>query len=705
VPVAYVTANFFETYGVQAAMGRTFTEADDTPSAPDVAVLDRGFWKDRFGGDAAIVGKTLQLDTRTVTIVGVLPDFPWHREAKVYVPVSNGRISAMLNSRENHNASSVTGRLKRGVTLEQGYADLAAIEARLAKAYPGSNRDLGIHAVSLQEWVSGGSRRTILILFGAVAVLLMLACVNVANMMLARSVSRTREFSVRLALGASQSALVRQLLTECLLLGVGGALLGLLLSKLMLPALSSLVPASIAPRLDASNLAVFSFTALAGIASALIFGVAPAFAASRVDLHHSLKERSASGSGGHARLRGGLVIAQVSLALVLLAGAGLLLRSLARLLGEDPGFRTEQLLAMNVSLAGGGQDLARLAARFAAMEERIRVLPGIAQVASTSIAPMSNSNSNAQLVPEGFEIRPGVPIPSADYRATSQEYFDTMGIRILKGRVYSKADGVMPAVGLNEVLKWFATANYQVVVNEEMARRLWPGQDPLGRRFRFGPPSMKGALMTVCGVAADTRQRGLDHAPQPMFYMSSWMYPWDDQTFVIRTASDPAALTQALRRTLLAAEPSAVVAEPRTIDGIVREQTVSRRSNLYMMAAFAGLALLLAAIGIYGVVAYAASQRRREFALRIALGATSARVMRSVLGDASKLILAGVAVGLVAAIWLSKLIAGLLYGVKPADPWSYFGAAALLLVSGLAATLGPAWRAAAADPAESLRAD
>jgi hypothetical protein len=280
-----------------------------------------------------------------------------------------------------------------------------------------------------------------------------------------------------------------------------------------------------------------------------------------------------------------------------------------------------------------------------------------------------------------------------------------MGIPLLRGRVYEKSDGVIPAVDLKNVMQWFATARYPVVINESMAKRFWPSRDPIGRTFRFGPPSMKGALMTVYGVVGDTRMNALHEAPKPTFYLSSWMYPWPDQTLLIRTASDPGALTRTLRREVLSSEPGAVVSDARTLDTMVTELTASRRSNLAMMAGFAAVALLLAAVGIYGVVAYLAQLRRREFAVRMALGATSRGVLGTVVGDGAKMIAAGLALGLLGAAWLSRLIVGMLYGVTPSDPWSYAAAAALLAVAGIAASLGPALRAASIDPSESLRSE
>ncbi|MCU0247059.1 MAG: ABC transporter permease, partial [Bryobacter sp.] len=358
-PVAYVTENFFDTYRVRPAIGRVFSDGESA------AVLDHGYWKEHYGGDPAVLGKSIRVGDLSASIIGVLPEFPWHREAKIYVSVRHAIGPFMLDRRENHNSSSVTGRLKPSVSLDQAKADLSAIAARLRAVHPIANRDIGIYAVPLQEWVTGGSRRTLLALFGAVAILLLLACVNVANMALARSMGKAREFTVRLALGASSSAIVRQIMAECLVLGVGGALAGLVLSRLLLPALAALAPSSLASRADQMNLPVFGFAALACLGVTAFFGVAPVWAVSRLELHAGLRERSAAGRTGHGRLRGALVVSQVALALVLLAGAGLLLRSLTRLIGEDPGFRTGQVVAVKVSLPEGGDDLARLAMRFA----------------------------------------------------------------------------------------------------------------------------------------------------------------------------------------------------------------------------------------------------------------------------------------------------------------------------------------------------
>jgi putative ABC transport system permease protein len=474
----------------------------------------------------------------------------------------------------------------------------------------------------------------------------------------------------------------------------------------MVPALARLAPDSLSAALTHPDWRVFAFTALAGILAGVLFGIAPAFHAMRVDVNHVLKEGGRSAvQSGHPRLRNALVVAQISIALVLLAGAGLLTRSLYNLMNESPGFRTAGILAVKVSLTGGSGDLGRFATRLGELRERVAALPGVQSVASTSFTPFSGGNSSANIIPEGYVIPADGSVPAAEYRTVAPEYFVTMGIPILRGRVFTKADGIMPGISIKEVYQWFATAEYQVVVNQEMARRFWPGQDPVGRRFRFGPPSMKGALMTVAGLCGDTRLQALDRPPEPMFYISSWMYPWPENTILIQTAGLPQSLTSAVRKTILAQEPGAVVSEPSTLEGALSETTSARRSNLRLMTAFAGLALVLAMLGIYGVIAYSVGQRRQEFGVRMALGATPALLVRSVLGLGARLALIGVAIGIAASVWLARLISAMLYGVSPTDPFTLAAVAALLLAGSLAASALPAARATRVDPSEALRAE
>jgi len=705
-PFAYVSGNFFETYRVKAALGRTFTEAEDTPGAAPVAVLDNGFWKEQFGADPSVIGRTIRTDEEVYTIAGVLPAFDHYRRAKIYVPVSHSPALLGLNRRENHNSAAVTGRLKDGVTFDQAREDLKRIAANIEKAYPKSNSGITVNVVSQHEWVAGWARKTVLMLFAAVGFLLLLACVNVANMMLARSTSRTREISIRSALGASQSRIGSQLLTESLLLALTGALLGLVLARFMVPALARLAPDSLSAALTQPDWRIFAFSAIAGVLAGVLFGIAPAVQAMRVDVNHVLKEGGRSAAhAGHPRLRNALVVAQVSIALVLLAGAGLLTRSLYNLMNENPGFRTSGILAVKVSLPGGPANLGRLATRFGELRERVATVPGAQSVASTSFTPFSGGNSSANIVPEGYVIPADGSVPSAEYRTVSPDYFSTMGLPILKGRGLTKAHGVLPDVSIKQVYEWFATAEYQIVVNQAMAHRLWPGQDPIGRRFRYGPPSMKGALMTVVGLCGDTRLQALDRPPEPMFYVSAWMYPWPEQTLLIQTSGDPKSLSSAVRKTILAQESGAVISEPATIEGVLSETTAARKANLRLMGAFAALALLLAALGIYGVIAYSVGQRRQEFGVRMALGATPTRVVRSVLGLGARLALIGVLIGIAASAWLARLISTMLYGVPPTDPITLAAVAALLLIAGLAASAIPALRATRVDPSEALRAE
>ncbi len=713
IPVAFVSGNFFRTYRVQALMGRLFAEPEDRQGAESVAILARGFWKTRWGADPNIIGKTITLEQRVYTIVGVLPEFPNRNQAEVYVPISPSAEQLGMSMREQHMGGGyATGRLKAGVRMEQARAELKTIAAQLERQYPGSNKGNSADLISLHESVSGEARYTLLILFGAVAFLLLIACANVANLMLARAVSREKEIAIRVALGAGRGQIIRQLLIESSLLGLLGGLLGMLIAPICVNALMWLVPDSLAPGLASLDWRVFGFTLAVSILTALLFGLAPALQSTRIDILSAIKEggRTSAQGGSHSRLRGGLVVAQVALALMLLAGTGLLVRSLYRMLGEDPGFRTSGILTMQVTVPGGffNNFSLKTVLKFEEMVRQVEQLPGVQAAGSVSFLPMAGENSNADLQPEGYIPPPSGALPSADYHAASPSYFSAMGIPLLKGRLYSASDGAIPesvAGGMEGLLKWFRSAPFVCVISQEMARQFWPGQDPIGKRFRFGPPSLQGPWVTVLGIVGNSRPRGLNKAPAPEYYFSPWQRPFDEEAIVVRTSGNPTSLVKDVRARILSVDHNVILSRGKTMEQIVHDTTSSQRANLRLMGGFTVLALLLATIGIYGLMAYSVNQRQREFGIRMALGASPAGLLRLVIGQGTRLAGIGVVIGLLASLTLSRVMTSLLYSTRPTDPMTYIVVSLLMLSIALFAAVLPARRASQVDPMVALRTE
>jgi predicted permease len=496
------------------------------------------------------------------------------------------------------------------------------------------------------------------------------------------------------------------LLTESLLLGLAGGIGGLFLAQAGVGLLARLVPGPYAATLHQPDWRVFVFAFLLAVAVSLFFGVAPAWHASRCDVQSSLRTAGRGMAvGGSTRLRSLLVVAQVGLAVLLVTGAGLFLRSLQKLLSEQLGFRTDHVLALNLTIPGAETQIGRTPSRFVRLSEAIEQLPGVRAAGLVNSMPLTGANSNANIQPEGFQPPAPNQWPAADYRATTPGYFPTVGLPLLRGRLFDRRDGEMPPLDLKDLLGWFRSADLVCVVNQAMADRFWPGQDPIGKRFRFGPPALQGPWVRIVGIVGNTRQKGLHRAPEPIFYLSAAKYPWPEQTLLVRTSGDPRALAGSIRRAILQADSDIVIAAPRTLEDVVSDSTADRRANLRLMTIFAAFALALAATGVYGVVSFVAATRGQEFGIRMALGAVPADVASMVLKQGAHLILAGLALGLAACLLLGRAISGLLYGVQSTDPLVYAVSAAILLTVGLAASLLPALRSTRVDPVSALRAD
>ena len=687
----YSTPGLFALLGIPPLFGREFSPTDD----PHVVLLSYELWRRRFGGDAGIIGKPIHLEGMAYTVLGIIPphfSFPpqrWEGTPEVFVP-------AIPNPERGSHWLRVIGRLAPGITEQQARAEMSGIAARLAQAYPDTNRDQGVVVDQLTQVVVGGVRQTVLVLLGAVAFVLLIACTNVANLLLSQGATREREIAIRSAMGATRSRIVRQLLTECLLLaGMGGAL-GAVLGYWTLPLVASALPqhTTFFTRVhDAGfqlNSTVLIFTVLLSVLSCALCGFLPAWRSTK-------PARSSGASVRTGRIRGALIGLEVALSFVLLAGAGLMMKSLVRLLETDVGFRTERLLTMDVSLAGekyaSGENQA---AFYGQVLERLETLPSVASVAATVDLPMTR---NWTL--NGFEI-PG-PHPRqgrADYHAVSPNYFRTMGIPLLNGRELLTSDSARsPLVG---------------VINRSMAQKYWPDENPIGktisasRCFEVSTPKgssvqCKPQELEIVGIVGDVRQLGLDAPPYPELFIPYTQWPSKEMALVLRTASEPSSLIPAVKKEIWRVDPDQPVTDIKTMDELVSTEAAGRRFVLQLIGAFAAIALVLAAVGIYGVVSYGTRQRTHEIGIRMALGARGQQIMWLVAGQNAKWLLIGITTGVASALALTRLLAAYLYAVRPTDPLTFVAVPLLLLAVALLAVYIPARRAMKVDPMEALR--
>jgi len=709
LPVTYVSSDFFRILGTHPLLGRDFRAEDDRQGARPVAVLSYRIWQTNFGGDSAILGAGVNLDRRPYTVIGVLPaGFRFYRPASVFVPLSDAVTRQMLALRENHNSLDVIARLKPGTTLEAAQAQMNTIASRLRSEYPASNTGVGAQVTALRERISGQARQPLTILLAAVSLVLLIACVNVASLLLARAADRRGEMAMRSALGASRWHVLRQLLLESVILALAGGLLGIFLCSWSFAALARLIPASI----DASGVGidwrVLAYTLLISIFTGVLFGLAPAFDAWRMDLMGALRDGGrTTGGSNSARLRDGLVVAEVALASVLLAGAGLLLRTLNSLMNVPLGFQSDHLLTARISLPDSKDyPPGRAAAFFNAMTANVEAIPGVRSAASISHMPLRGFFSSMVWFRDDQPVPERGKLPGAEHRIASPEYFATMGIPLLRGRLLTPTDGRITNFRQEEAMQWFKTNHFSVLISESMAKRYWPDEDPVGKTFRPGFPEMGLQPVKIVGVVGDVRDYGPDRDLLPTFYWSSYHFPQRGVTLVVRThGGDPAAIVSDVRRAIAALDPAATVSEVASAESIVADAVASRRLNMQLLGVFAGLALLLAGVGIYGVTSYAVNRRTQEIGVRIALGAAPWSVVRLFAGKAILLALMGVFIGTAAAMALARLIAGMLFGVTPADPLTFFTVGAILLFFSIAASCAPARRATRVPPILALRSE
>jgi putative ABC transport system permease protein len=695
-----VSANILSLLGVQPALGRSFLPEEEQPAHASVALMSYGLWQQRYAGDPHLIGQAITLDGRSYTVIGILP--AWLKNpgltlanlpsgADVWIPV----IPAGGEQNRNFANMRMIARLRPGVTLAQAQAEMDTLSHRLEQQYPDSNTNLRLDVVGLRDQLTGRVRNALWILLGVVGCVLLIACANVANLFLARAASRQSEVAVRTALGATRRQLIRELLTECMVLSLSGGLFGLLLAYLGVVLLTSLSSGSI-PRVEeiGMSLEVLLFTLCISVLTGLVFGIVPAFQSSRFQLTENLKESKKGASGGIRQRRSlnALVVIEIALALVLATGAGLMMRSFRSVLGVDAGFDPRNVLTFSAALPQATyRDQQQHLLFYERALARIQALPGVQSAAGTFRVPITGF-ATAIFTVQGKPVPVG-QAPSADYRAITTDYFRAMGIRVLKGREFSERDtGETPDA---------------VIVNEELARLYWAGEDPIGKRLQVGTETTR--WREVVGVVAGARLTSLEAKADPAIYIpfpqNTWPNALRNSFIVVRSGSDPLRLIPAIRRELRSIDPALPIAQIRTMDEIVGGSLLQRRFNTTLLALFALLAGALAAVGIYGVMSYAVTQRTREVGIRMALGARRSDITMLVTGTGARLAAGGVAIGVVAALISTRLLSGLLFGVTATDPMTFVLTALTLGAVTLLASYIPSRRAASTDPITALRYD
>ncbi len=692
---ARVSANLFRTLGVSPLLGRGFDESEDAPGAPRVAVIGHALWQARFGGAPDVVGSTLELDDGRYTVVGVMPPefrFPpaidlhgrtTPRRTDIWVPFG---IDLAAANRGSH-YMTVVGRLAPGAARAVAEAELSAIAADLAREHPATNEGWGVRVVPFEQAMVGKARTALLVLLGAVGAVLLIACANVANLMLARATGRQREYAIRAALGAGRWPLVRQSIVESQLLALAGGAAGLLLAVAGTRALVLAAPTDV-PRLDEAGVdAVVGGYALAlSLLTGLLFGLAPALRTFAGDLHRLLGAGARGIGGDGGRLRNALVVAEVALSLVLFAGGGLLFRSFLALRGVDTGIRAENVLTLRVTLpAARYGESARVAAAFRAMEERVRALPGVEAAGFIATVPLAADFQGTIVDIEDLPPPAEGELRIAHFAVVTPGYFEAMGVPLAAGRLFGPEDG--------------PDAGGTILINEALARAYLGGRDPIGLRVTsFGEPRR------IVGVVGDVRLERLEEDPTPALYLPHAQTRAERSlSLVVRTRGAPEAALATVRQELRAVERSAANHQVRTMEEVLAERLAQPRFAALVLLLFSVLALALAAVGIYGVISYAVGRRTREIGIRIALGARGTGIFALVVGQGMRLIGAGVALGLVVAVAGSRYVESLLFGVRPLDPLVLGGVTAFLVVVGVLACWVPAWRASRIDPVAALR--
>jgi putative ABC transport system permease protein len=708
---AHSSAHLFDILGVRPIRGRVYIEAEDRPGANRVVVLSHGLWQRRFGGRDDAIGKRIQLSGVSTEIIGVMPDgfaFPT-RETEFWIPTAPSD-----GNRQNRGSLwlQVIGRVKTGVTVAQAQADLERVNAGILERFP-QQKGYGIYVRNYRDQIVGDVRPAILVLVGAVGFVLLIACTNVANLLLSRSATRERELALRAAIGAGRGRLVRQLLTESVLLGAIGGAAGLGLAWIGLHAILGSAPPDL-PRLDAIALdgRVLAFTVVLSLVTGLLFGLVPALQLARANPGETLKDAARGSSGLGRSLRRGLVALEMALAVVLLVGAGLMLRSFDRLQRVDLGFRADHLFTARVGLWGQRYQPAQARVDFfAQLMDRLAAQPGVAGAAGVGTVFLSETPNSTNFSIEGRGDFPPEQAVEVPVDSVTPDYFRVMNIPLRRGRLFdsrdrrdfpppapppipgSPAGPPVPPPDFNAV----------VIINETMAKMFWKDEDPLGKRIKYGQQNSQGPWMTIVGVVADTRRTGYDAVVRPETYLPHAQSPDSGLTLVIRTQNDPAAFLPSLRSVVRGIDPGIAVQGGRAIEAELVEMTAQRRLNTMLLTVFGVCAALLAAIGIYGVIAYSVQQRTRELSVRMALGASARGILGLVLREGLSTSLLGLAIGLAAAFALSRSMASMLYDVPPGDPVTFATIAGIAALVALLANLVPALRAIRVDPVQALR--
>ena len=697
VPAAGASPEFFPVLSVVPAIGRNFSSEEGRPGGPHVAILSDGFWRSHFGGDPNVLGRNITIEGQPFTIVGVLPPgFVWPIWSSVNPQIWLAVQVPLTSNNPSNGRRLAIGLLKPGVSIAQAEAALTPsledLRHQFPKMFSAGER---AHLDPVRTFVNRSAGTAPLLLLGAVSLVLLIACANVANLMLARSATRHREIAVRAAIGATRTRIVRQLLTESVVLAIIGGALGMVVCYGVFGSVVSLVPADI-PHIGAFKIdaLVFLFAVALSVLTGIIFGLAPAITASRTDLNNSLKDAGAERSAGAGRIRNSLVSGELAVSLVLLIGAALTIQSLARLERAPAGFDPSNLLTFRVALSGVEYDTAQKRAEFCHQAvERLSVLPEIQSVALTDTLPSLNQGSDLLFSMEN-EFSSQSAGHDADIRMISPEYFRTLHVPLVRGRSFTQADD--------------STTQPVVLINQAMAKAFWPGQDPIGHRIwigkPMGPSATEPAPRQIVGIVADMRQDALAYPPYPSMYIPYKQTPYTDSVyFLLRTKNAPLASVADVRATMFALDRNIPLTQISTMRAVVSSSVKDWRFHATLLGIFAALALIIASIGVYGVLSYSVAQRTHEIGVRMALGAQRGDVMRLVLKQGARLALAGIIAGIVAAFGLTRLIASLLYGVKPADPLTFAGVAMLLLLVALLACYIPARRAMRVDPMIALR--
>lgn len=688
------TASFFSVIGARPAIGRDFSRDGDRRNAPGEAIVSQEFWRTRLDGDSNALGRALTLDNVEYTVVGVLPQgFQYLRPYDVFVSMGPISGTPMVLERGNHSGFNALARLKPGVGVDAADQEFKAIAAALEREHPRTNAGISTRAERLGDRVVADVRLTLLALFGAVACLLLIACVNVANLLIARGAARQHELAVRAALGGGRLRLARQLLVESTLVSGAGGALGVAVAFWLLRALIAVAPEGL-PRIEAVRLdaTALLFAVAASAICGVVFGLFPAFQASAIDGQHALvRTRSSGASARSHRLRRVLMVVETALAIVLLTGAGLMLRTLQQLTRVDTGIQTDHLLTLRVTLAGEQWSEPRRRNFFTELSTRIRAIPGVTKAALAYSLPIDGSQWNSVFVAAEKPAPVRAETPSAAFSPVGDGYFETTAMRVVRGRVFDGRDT--------------ETAPLVVVINETLAKQIWPGEDPVGKRLKQGWFDTKTEWREVIGVVGDVKFNGLTTETPMQIYLPLAQQPIRSVAVLARTSAEPTSVVAAIENLVRGMDKDLPVYSIRTMDQVLETSIAQQRMSMVVFVVFAAVALVLASIGLYGVVAHSVTERRHEIGVRMALGAERRHVLALVVRQGLSMALAGTAIGVAGALALSRTVQDLLFGVKATDPLTFIVVVSVLLCVATVACYVPAWRATRVDPTQALRAE